>query len=59
MVEKVTRLYSHPSADGPCLFLCTTEVAAVEVEGAKVEFELRIFEGLSALFQAPLAKIAK
>src|SRR6266480_3952489 len=59
MVEKVTGLYSHPSTDGPRLFLCATEVTAVEVERAKVEFELRIFEGLSALFQAPLAPIAK
>src|SRR4029077_2763162 len=59
MVEKVTGLYSHPSADGPRLFLCATEVAAVEVEGAKVEFELRICQRLSALFQAPLARIPK
>src|SRR5204863_1134619 len=59
MVEKVTRLYSHPSADGPRLFLCAIEVAAVEVEGAKIELELRICQGLSAVFQAPLAPIAK
>src|SRR5207237_3971010 len=59
MVQKVNGLYSHPSIDGPRLFLCATEVTAVEVERAKVEFELRIFEGLSALFQAPLAPIAK
>src|SRR5206468_6912781 len=57
MVEKVTGLHSHPSADGPGLFLCATEVAAIEVEGAQVEFELRIFQGLSALFQSPLAKL--
>src|SRR4030095_6419610 len=59
MVEKVTGLHSHPSADGPRLFLCATEVAAVEVEGAKVEFNLCICQGLPALFQAPRAKIAK
>src|SRR5437660_4002503 len=57
MVDKVTGLHSQPSADGPGLFLCATEVAAIEVEGAQVEFELRIFQSLSALFQSPLAKL--
>src|SRR5207247_5516544 len=59
MVEKVTDLHSHPSADGPGLFLCATEVAAIEIEAAQVEFELCIFQGLSATFQSPLTEVKR
>ncbi|KAF5407628.1 MAG: hypothetical protein Udaeo2_22420 [Candidatus Udaeobacter sp.] len=57
MVEKVTGLHSQPSADGPRLFLCASEVAAIEIEATQVEFELCIFQGLPALFQSPLTEV--
>ena len=57
MVEKVTGLHSQPSADGPRLFLCAIEVAAIEIEAAQVQFELCIFQGLPALFQLPLTEV--
>ena len=46
MIEKVTRFDSYPSADGPCLAFRTVELVAIEVEGAQVDFELRILERL-------------
>src|SRR5260370_30175010 len=59
MVEKVTGLHSQPSADGPGLFLGAIEVAAIEIEAAQVEFELCIFQGLSARFQLPLTEVKR
>src|SRR5205823_9068277 len=57
MVEKVTGLHSQPSADGPGLFFCASEVAAIEIEAAQVEFKLCIFQSLPALFQSPLTEV--